>query len=210
MTNSSLTKYPSTPHLRGSRSITKDDIHAGPDIFSRKTVVVTEKMDGENTTMYRDYIHARSVDSRHHPSRDWVKAFHASMCYNIPEGWRVCGENVYAKHSIFYDRLPSYFLGFSIWDQNDYCLSWANTLEKFEQWGITPVPVLYQGPYTSVAIQTVIDSLDETKQEGIVVRNFHDFHLSDFQINVAKYVRENHVQTDEHWTRGPVIPNLLV
>jgi len=38
-----------------------------------REVVVTEKMDGENTTMYCDNIHARSIDGRHHPSRDWVK-----------------------------------------------------------------------------------------------------------------------------------------
>lgn len=62
-------------------------------------------------------FHARSVDSRHHISRDWLAQFHSSIAYNIPEGWRICGEYLYAKHSIFYENLPSYFLGFSIWNE---------------------------------------------------------------------------------------------
>lgn len=41
--------------------------------FLKGPVVITEKMDGENTTLYRDGLHARSLDSRHHPSRNWVK-----------------------------------------------------------------------------------------------------------------------------------------
>ena len=38
--------------------------------------------------------------------------------------------------------------------------------------------------------------------EGYVVRNIEAFHISDFARNVAKCVRENHVQTDEHWTKN--------
>ena len=52
-------KYPSTPYL---------DLTNFPLIG--KQVIVTEKMDGENTSMYRHRIHARSIDSLPHPSRD--------------------------------------------------------------------------------------------------------------------------------------------
>ncbi|MEO6049406.1 MAG: RNA ligase family protein [Candidatus Kapaibacterium sp.] len=66
--------------------------------------MVSVKLDSENTTMYSDYIHARSIDSDHHPSRDWVKKLHATMGYMIPEGWRVCGENLYAVHTLEQNR----------------------------------------------------------------------------------------------------------
>ena len=88
-----------------------------------REVVVTEKLDGENTTMYTDYIHARSLDSHHHPSRDWVKQLHGEIGYKIPVGWRVCGENMYARHSIVYYDLTTYFYGFSIWDETNTALS---------------------------------------------------------------------------------------
>lgn len=37
--------------------------------------------------------------------------------------------------------------------------------------------------------------------EGYVTRNLDSFHINDFDKNVAKCVRKNHVQTDEHWTK---------
>ena len=66
-------KYPTTPHLPFSLGIQSDDRRVQTlDGLVGREVVVTEKMDGENTTMYVDHIHARSLDSRHHPSRDWA------------------------------------------------------------------------------------------------------------------------------------------
>ena len=38
--------------------------------------------------------------------------------------------------------------------------------------------------------------------EGIVSRNSNANLVDDFKQNVFKYVRENHVKTDEHWTRN--------
>lgn len=37
---------------------------------------------------------------------------------------------------------------------------------------------------------------------GVVIRNADSFPIDDFQKNVVKYVRENHVQTDSHWRRN--------
>jgi len=48
------TKYPRTPHLPWSPGRFQEDvILADSTQFMRKTVVVTEKMDGENTTSSR-------------------------------------------------------------------------------------------------------------------------------------------------------------
>lgn len=93
-------KYPRTLHFSWSPGATDDDrIHKDLRGFEGQEVVVTEKMDGENTTLYRDYYHARSLDSNSHPSQSWARAFHARMSYNIPDGWRVCAENLYARQS---------------------------------------------------------------------------------------------------------------
>lgn len=113
-------KYPRTFHLPWSQGATDDDkTHSLADIermFAEQSVVITEKLDGENTTIYwNGECHARSLDSSNHPSRDYVRAKAreiASMA--IPQGWRLMGENLYAKHSIGYDRLPGYFVLFGI------------------------------------------------------------------------------------------------
>ena len=199
-------KYPRTPRLPWSQNATSDDkTLANVDHFIGKRVIVTEKMDGENTTMYSDHIHARSLDSGDHPSRHWVKRFWNSINFYIPKGLRVCGENMYAKHSIPYDNLPSYFLGFSVWDQHNYAMSWLNTIEWFKLLGITPVPVLYEGIFEEPTLRNLYHS----HMEGYVVRVANSFHYDDFGMKVAKFVRKNHVQTDEHWMYSAIIPNKL-
>src|SRR5687767_9073161 len=96
-------KYGRTMNLPWSGSESSDDVWLGSaSHFMGRYVVVTEKIDGENTTMYNDYIHARSIDSAHshHESRSYVKQLHGQIKREIPEGFRIVGENVYAKHAI--------------------------------------------------------------------------------------------------------------
>lgn len=204
-----MIKYPRTFHLPWSEGATSDDkTLTTVEHFSGKMVVVTEKMDGENTSMYRDAIHARSLDSKNHVSRDWVKGLWASIRYEIPEGWRICGENMYAQHSIRYENLSSFFYGFSIWNENNVALSWVDSVEWFSLLGIVPVPVLYNGIWDEKTIRNLWGSMSGS--EGYVVRLASEFAYPDFSKSVAKFVRSGHVQTDEHWMNMPVIPNGIV
>ncbi len=139
-------KYPRTAYLPWS-SGAGADISIDTGVFCNRRVIVTEKMDGENTTLYRDYIHARSLDSRHHVSRDWVKKLQSEIGWEIPDGWRVCGENMWAKHSIFYQDLTSYFLAFGIWNEFNICLSWDETVSWLDILGLKIVNILYDGVY---------------------------------------------------------------
>ena len=201
-------KYPRTPHLPWSPGVTSDDVRCVNTIaFEGKEVVITEKMDGENTTLYNDHCHARSIDSRHHPSRDWVKQFHASIRHDIPDNWRICGENLFAQHSIIYRDLQSYFYGFSLWDEHNRCASWDDTLVWFEMLGITPAPVLYRGLWDENICKAL--SFDIQKVEGYVVRTGQAFAFNDFANNMAKWVRPHHVQTNKHWMQAEIIPNQL-
>jgi hypothetical protein len=171
-------------------------------------IVATFKMDGENTTLYRDGMHARSVSGTSKPWQSWMRNFHAGIAYEIPEGWRICGENLYAKHSIGYDSLPSYFLGFSIWNGAS-CLPWDETLDWFELLGITPVPLLYRGVYDEFHLKQTARLLDTNKHEGYVIRPLGGFQHSDFRRVVGKYVRPNHVQTSHHWQQEVLTKNQL-
>ena len=139
-------KYPRTQHAPWSPGTSSDDrILKSVDHFIGKKVVITEKMDAENTSCYRDHLHARSLDSGHHPSRTVIKQLHAQFRHDLPIGWRVCGENMYATHSLHYDKLPSYFLVFSIWNEKNFCLPWDETKEWCELLGLHTVPELYVG-----------------------------------------------------------------
>lgn len=196
-------KYPRTYHVPWSDGINDDDkTHRNMGLFEGKRVVVTEKMDGENTTIYSDYIHARSVDGRSHYTRNWAKSY--AMSYispNIPENWRISAENLYAKHSIHYDDLESYLIGFSIWDENNNCLSFDETVEWFKLLNMPMVNVLYDGIYDEQKIKKLYDYSSYEKSEGYVIRVADSFHYKDFNKYVGKFVRKNHVSTTRHWIK---------
>lgn len=195
-------KYPKTMHHPSSLSLQNDDRRIPHlEVFPGRRVIVTEKMDGENTTMRTDACHARSLDSKYHQSRDRVRAIWGGINYLIPPNLRICGENMYAIHSIYYDDLESYFLAFSTW-LGSKCLSWDESVMWFREFGLSHVPVIYDGIYDPKAIQAAIDAKlnnDWERHEGWVMRVADAFEYEDFSTHVAKWVRKNHVQTDEHW-----------
>lgn len=204
-------KYPRTWHLPISPGTTDDDKRLAPyvvDSWTGRQIVVTEKMDGENTTMYHDGLHARSLDYSSHLSRERIKTIWASVAHDIPPSFRICGENVTAVHSIKYTNLRSYFLIYSIWSGME-CLSWEETMEWAELLDLATVPLIYKGEYRPLLEEDFVKDMDFTRQEGFVIRPAGRFHYRDFPICVGKYVRTAHVQTDEHWLRAQIEYNLL-
>lgn len=205
-------KYPRTYHLPWSPGLNKDD-RVMTDLKGfedSEEVVVTVKMDGENTTLYNNYVHARSIDYNSHPSRSWVKALHSRIGFEIPEGWRICGENLFAKHSIGYSNLDDYFLMFSIWNDNNMCLSWEDTEEWAQLLGLKMVPVLYKGVWDEKVIKSLkTDIFNSDPCEGYVVRTKEAFAYKDFRNKVGKFVRKDHVQTHGHWMRSELVKNEL-
>lgn len=204
-------KYPRTPHLPFSPGASDDDVWVDTTaMFAGQRVIVTEKMDGENTTLYSDHLHARSLDSRHHPSRSWVKGLHNQIAHQIPERWRICGENLFARHSIPYDALPSYFMVFSIWTDEGACLGWDETVEWCEMLELEHVPVMHDGLWDEKLVRALADGLDTDVHEGFVVRLADGFGFDGFKQSIAKWVRKDHVTTDTHWMYREVIPNGIV
>lgn len=204
-------KYPRTHHLPWSPGVNDDDrIIRSLSNFLGKRVIISKKMDGENTTMYTDHIHARSIDSRGGADRAWVKQFWAGIAHDIPQDWRICGENLWAEHSIHYDNLPSYFMGFSIWNERNECLSWDDTLQYFDLLGITPVPVIYDGVYNEDEILELGKTLNWNTDEGFVIRLADSFTYGQFKDSVVKWVRKGHVQSSRHWRQKSFVQNGLV
>lgn len=209
-----LAKYPRTFHFPWSPGATSDDkVLWSTEHFVGRQIVVTEKMDGENTTIHSNgHCHARSLDSKSHPSRAWVRGLAADVGRNLPEGWRVCGENCFAKHSIAYTGLDSYFLAFSIWDDRNVCLAWEDFVEWCDLLGLKHVPVLYRGQWDTLKVYdcyTGVSQQGGETQEGYVVRVAEAFEFEKFSTSVAKFVRKDHVQTDEHWLNQPLTPNKM-
>lgn len=64
--------------------------------------------------------------------------------------------------------------------------------------------VIGNGAVFDLALSTI-----EKGREGIVMRNSNTFHYNDFNNNVAKFVRTNHVTTSTHWSHQELVLNKL-
>jgi hypothetical protein len=201
-----LVKHLKIFHLPWTETLSKEDkILKDLSFFENKEVVLTEKMDGENTTLYPDHIHARSLNFNSHWSRNWVRNFHAKLKYRIPKNFRICGENMYATHSIFYENLESYFLVHSVWDST-ICLSWDDTKYicediSYKDVRLVTVPEIWKGMfYDPSLLQSTYETWKNTKKcEGYVIRLANMIEFAYYQKSVAKWVRKDHVQTNGHW-----------
>lgn len=220
-----MQKYPRTPHVPWSECITDDDLVGYTEdmisLLVGKSVIVTEKMDGECTSLYRHGKHFRSIDSgsvtpEHAKSRSMINILWATIRYYIDKDQRICGENLQATHSIKYNGLKSCFMAFSVWENNT-CLSWQNTIRVLsnisKQSGVTlySVPVKYSGRLESIehAVKLTTE-FDRDKSEGTVIRNAGPFHYNDFGRNVFKFVRKDHVKTDKHWAHKTINYNGII
>lgn len=204
------TKYPRTYHLFFSQGVQSDDkIIQSLDKLNGQEVVVLLKMDGENTTLYRDnYLHARSLDSVTNWTRDMAKRIHSGIASEIPENYRLCCENVYAKHAIHYPDgyLEGYLYLLSVWNEKNECLSWDETLIYAELLDLPTPKQFYRGVFDEAVLKKIASQLDTSIEEGFVVRRVSGFAYEEFSSCVTKYVREGHVQSETHWLKTAV-PN---
>ena len=161
-----LLKYPRTPHLEGSRLQPGDeDLASVP--FSHvagRHLVIEEKMDGGNAGISFTEDGELRLQSRGHYLTGGPRERHFALfkqwaaglardLYDILGTRHVLyGEWLYAKHTIFYDALPHYFMEFDIYDrQDEVFLSTERRRELLAGADVVSVEVLSSGPATTLA-----------------------------------------------------------
>jgi len=196
-------KYPRTPHLPFSEGMTNDDKMAGDETLaylkSGIELVVTEKLDGGNVSLYPDYFHARSLDSGTHAWDTLAKRVWSQVRFDIPQGWRITGESLQARRSIAYDNLAGPLYVFGIWDETNTLLSFDDMRDFAEILELPVVPVLYRGTSYKNAVKAWSQNLTVENSEGFVIRDSGRIPYEDFGKRVSKFVRANHVQTEASW-----------
>jgi len=205
-----MSKYPRTHHLKYSKGVTSDDKIANDSSnLIGSEIVITEKLDGSNSSLTKGGVYARSHAV--YSENPWDKRMwniHNRVFDDIPEETYIFGENMEGIHSIEYSGLKSYFYMFGVRENN----IWVNW-DKVEEWSfyldIPIVPILFKGVVNSdKELQTLVEKLVSEpsalggEREGVVARTTSLFHNDDFEYNVQKWVRANHVTADDHWTRS--------
>merc|ERR1719324_256252 len=114
-----------------------------------------------------------------------------------------------ATHSIYYGNLTSYFYLFAARKRGVWC-SWEEVERIAAALGIPTVPVVFKGSLQSTAqLRALIEKLAqgrsgvgaEVKPEGFVLRLARRFSADEFGTAMAKYVRQNHVQTGDDFSK---------
>jgi RNA ligase len=156
-----IRKYPRTRHLEGSRLQPGDeDLDSVPFRELRgRHLVVEEKLDGANAGLRfgpggelllqsRGHFLAGGYRERHFDLfKQWATTHAQGLREVLGDRYALYGEWLYAKHTIFYDRLPHYFLEFDVLDLfADRFLSTPARRELLAGLPVVSVPVLREGP----------------------------------------------------------------
>ena len=190
------------------------------DEFLTHEVTVEEKVDGANLGISFDSEGNIRAQNRgaylHLPGSgqwkklgDWLTPRTDTLFEHLSDHFILFGEWCYAQHSVFYDRLPDWFLGFDIYDKRfDRFLSSKHRDDLFTKMSIAQVPVLASGHFAYPKVQKFLltSKLSNQPAEGIYLR----FDQDDWLAQRAKLVRPAFIQTvEQHWSRSTIRPNRL-
>ncbi|WP_205748053.1 RNA ligase family protein [Trichloromonas acetexigens] len=217
-------KFPSTPHLatlagvdiRDDKVLSKSERGE----FLQHNLIVEEKVDGANLGISFDSEGNIRVQNRgaylHLPGSgqwkklgDWLTPRACTLFEHLSDHFILFGEWCYAQHSVFYDRLPDWFLGFDVYDKRfGRFLSSKRRDDLFTEMGVAQVPVLAFGHFAYPEVQKFLSTskLSEQPAEGIYLR----FDQDDWLAQRAKLVRPAFIQAmEQHWSRSVIKPNRL-
>ena len=169
-----IAKYPRTPHLEGSGIQAGDDPNVVPDrdlaALPDLVWMAEEKLDGANAGLSFDAAgrlrlqsrgHFLDVDGRPHRERHfndlktWARMHEAALLERLEDRYTVYGEWMGAVHTQFYDRLPSLFVEFAVFDrERDEFLSTRYRDALLEGLPLPPAPVLREGTFPTIGART--------------------------------------------------------
>ncbi|MBD1921260.1 RNA ligase family protein [Microcoleus sp. FACHB-831] len=153
-------KYPRTYHIEGSRFQPGDeDLDSIPfSAIANKYVVIEEKVDGANAAISFSPDGQMLLQSRGHYLtggerekhfnlfKQWAYS-HASAFWEVlGSRYILYGEWLYAKHTVFYDYLPHYFLEYDVLEiEQQQFLSTSSRKKLLAGLPLVSVPVLMTG-----------------------------------------------------------------
>ncbi len=158
-----MRKYPRTPHLEGSRlQVGDEDLSQIPfSEIADKNIVIEEKIDGANCAISFDgdgnlllqsrghYLVGGFRERHYNLLKQWANINADKLFDALSDRYIMFGEWMYAKHAVFYDALPDYFMEFDIYDRElGIYLDTASRKAITDKIGIiSSVPVLGEGKY---------------------------------------------------------------
>ena len=217
-------KFPSTPHLallgavkvRGDKIMSESERN---DIL-RHELVVEEKVDGANLGISFDsegniraqnrgaYLHLPST-GQWNKLAEWLASRTDALFEQLTDRYILFGEWCYAQHSVVYDRLPDWFLGFDIYDRSTaHFFSCTRRDGIFRTISISQVPRVDHGHFTLSELSELLSQsqISDKPAEGLYLRSDQ----GDWLVQRAKLVRPAFIQSvKQHWSSSGIKANRL-
>lgn len=144
-------KYPKTLHVEGSKGIIEPDHVPLSDLGH---IVVEEKLDGSEVSIFFKAEGDIALWHRNGPAlgeefsqlKSWLYTNFMQLQELLGTRYVLFGEWMYAKHTVFYDQLPSYLFAYDVWDSEEKV--WFSTPRRHEflsDLDIEHVPVVHSG-----------------------------------------------------------------
>lgn len=218
-------KFPSTPHIFNNTNIDirNDKImpHSESEDMLSNKIIIEEKIDGANLGISfdengdlilqnRGKILTSPMTGQWIGISNWINERVDCLFDTISNRFIIFGEWCFAKHSIYYDKLPDFFLGFDIFDKKEKIfLNRKDRNILFKKCKITPVPLVAIGRFTPAEIHNMIitSAFSSEISEGVYIKQENEKSV----IKRAKLVRENFIQNiEEHWSKKSIIKNKIL
>ena len=202
-------RYPRTPYLPWSPGGESGRLVIDPQDLANRKIVVTEKLDGQNTLLLNGKARTRSLHGQSAPWLAMVRKHHAWKTLEFPDV-EFYGEDLYGVHAVEYwpVREEETFRLFAV-RENGVWLSWDEVTRWGEKLEVRTVPLDLRSVLSEselreyTTLRTTGPSALGPEREGCVVRLADSFTDAYFARSIAKSVRPRHVQPDsEHWTRN--------
>lgn len=231
-------KFPKTP--RSSYTLKLPNIHK---LWKGSHAVVQEKVDGANVGIsFEDgnlmlqsrghYLVGGPRERQFDLFKQWGYSNQEYFQSILQDKYVLFGEWLYAKHCIFYDALPDYFLAFDLYDKNEGKFISSTRFREILKGGIVKtVPFLHESKFEKLnnITQYIKKTSFKTKDwkenlikiagekemlhtdpsdlmEGVYVRIEND----DWLVDRMKNPREdftNKINDDTHWMTRPIVQN---
>jgi len=181
-------------------------------------VIVEEKMDGANTGIIRHkrgfHLQKRGslMEQGEHEQfgffYNWAYRQNYELVMSIPMNHIVYGELLYATHTLYYDKLPNYFLVFDVWTGQKW-MDYDQRNEFCTKFGFHQVPFITKGSFGVSDLFSLISdkSAYGEKSEGIVIKRYRKNEYLRGKIVKAEFIK--HLDENDHWMKYSVKRNKL-
>jgi len=206
-------KIPEVP-IRGKHCLSKDEVKR----LLGATVDIEEKLDGANSGIIRHKsgfslqkkgsLVGQSEHLQFGYFNNWANRQKYDNIMAVPPGYIVYGELMYIVHTIYYNRLPDFFIVIDVWNGREY-LNRQDKESFCKEYGFKIIPLVAQGHFNVKDLFGLVPDRSSFGDvaEGIVVKRYRGKDYMRGKVVKKEFMK--FLEENVHWTKEKMKVNSL-